>query len=86
MKQAEKFRRAKSEWVSKFIPAPLGAWLCGKLRPVRFRRRAGVFQTNGTGPLSAVGAARFHRKGAQCAPAGRSGTGPYQSWNAPAFS
>ena len=57
MKQAEKFRRAKSEWVSKFIPAPPGAWLCGKLRPVRFRRRAWVFQTNGTGPLSAVGAA-----------------------------
>ena len=28
MEQAENFRRAKFEWVSKFIPAPLGAWVC----------------------------------------------------------
>ena len=49
--QAVHFRRAKSEWVSKFILAPLGAWLCGKLRPVRFHNRAWVCRTNGTGSV-----------------------------------
>ena len=39
MGQAENFRRAKFEWVSKFIPAHWGLGL-QKLGRVRFRRRA----------------------------------------------
>ena len=49
MEQAGNFRRAKFEWVSKFIPAHWGLGL-QKLGLVRFRRRAWVCRTNGTGP------------------------------------